>query len=484
MKFHSFLIVLLILPLVFAVTPSFTFHAMNDIHINPFYDPNIPIQQYCSRSMSFSSFQSPDVISSNYSSIGRFGCDPPYSLLQLMLKKTKSSSKTVPDFMLLPGDFVSHGYSQDPSGNYSTLKYEILKEILRRTSLEINVEFPDTFLFPAIGNNDVQFHYQVPTLLDKEKYYSMLFEIWFEKNPKNMLLKNIDEIKVDFLNGGYYKADLSDNFSVIVLNTLYYSISNNNSNDPKAGDTQIEWLENKLDDIKKKIGKVIVVYHIFPGLNYYNGIQYFLNKTANEKIQSLFYQYKEIIVLNVASHIHMNGFRVNHLENNTSDPEITNRETYGHTIISGSVSPIFYNNPSFLTVEIEEFKPKNAKYTYFNLKEFLNSSNREEMNFDEINSFFFDYDLNQAYDLLDVDVKSLADLAGKLFENEELLRKFLVLTYGYPDTKENRDFVLGLYMNLGLFTNNENWEFDEMEKKKFLCTLIEMGEIGFKKCIG
>lgn len=478
----TYFILFLFPTLLLCLSSTFTFHSMNDIHINPFYGPDIPVDQYCSRSISFNSFQSPQVFTSNSSSIGRPGCDPPYALLRLMLKKLKHSSKS-PEFLLLPGDFVSHGYSQNPSGNYSALKFEILKEILRRSYLEIRYEMPETYLFPSIGNNDVEFHYQVPTVQDKNEYYTMLFEIWFKDNAKNMQLKNIDEIKTDFLNGGYYKADLSDNFSVIVLNTLYYSSSNNNSIDPETGETQIKWLETKLKETKQKNGKVIMVYHIFPGLNYYNGIQYFLNKTANEQIQTLFFKYKDFIVLNVASHIHMNGFRVDHLENNSTDPEIENQNIYGHTIISGSLSPVFYNNPSFLTINIEEFQPKNAIYSYFRLNEFLNQTNHEEMEFKEINSFFFDYDLNSEYGIADIGAKSLSELVKKFSENEEMFRKFLVLTYGSEDNQKNREFILGMYASQGMFLDSGNWTFNEKEKRKYLCTLIEMGGVGFDKCI-
>ena len=43
---------------------------------------------------------------------------------------------------------------------------------------------------------------------------------------KNRNLKNIDEIKTTFLNGGYYRVDINDQVSVLSLNTLLFANKN------------------------------------------------------------------------------------------------------------------------------------------------------------------------------------------------------------------------------------------------------------------
>ena len=478
---------LIVLPIFISICsclyPNFSFKVLNDIHANPLYDPNL-LENYCTRSFSSAAQSSQDPIIQNFSTFGRLGCDPPYKLLKILLHKMKSSSEFSPDFLILPGDFVSHGFSQDSRGNFSAITYELLKEIIKRTYREIKFQFGGSFLFPAIGNNDAEFHYEVPMGEDRRKYYSVLFEEWFEKNPKNNLLRNFAEIKTDFLNGGYYKADLADNFSIIVLNTLYWNSANNANNDPETGEIQLIWLEKKLAETRLRAGKAIMVSHIFSGLNYYTEIQYFLNQTANEKIQKLMYEYRDVIIFNVASHLHTNGFRVSHLQRNGSDFEEESDELFGNTIISGSASPGFSNNPSFLSIGFENFQPKTAVYTYFNLKELVNNPKHEEFTIDDIRSFFFDYDLNKEYDLVDIGTHSLSKLAKRLYEDEALLRKFLVWTYGYPYTEENAYFVYEIYLKWGLFKDSVNWEFNELEKRKYLCTLVEMNEEGFQKCVG
>ena len=56
--------------------------------------------------------------------LGRKGCDPPYALLDVMIKFILKEGPF--DILLLPGDFVAHGIPEDPyypfSGNYTLLK--------------------------------------------------------------------------------------------------------------------------------------------------------------------------------------------------------------------------------------------------------------------------------------------------------------------------------------------------------------------------
>lgn len=67
-----------------------------------------------------------------------------------------------------------------------------------------------------------------PYTNDKDEYYNYLFNLWFNKNTFNGKHLDTNAIKKTFLNGGYYRVDLSDTVSVLALNSLYY----NSKNDP------------------------------------------------------------------------------------------------------------------------------------------------------------------------------------------------------------------------------------------------------------
>lgn len=81
-------------------------------------------------------------------------------------------------------------------------------------------------ILPTIGNNDVEYYYQVPTIDRKEIFYGTLFDIYFTEVPANAAYPRLDDIKTTFLKGGYYRYDLSDTLSVISLNTLYFTKKN------------------------------------------------------------------------------------------------------------------------------------------------------------------------------------------------------------------------------------------------------------------
>ena len=65
-----------------------------------------------------------------------------------------------------------------------------------------------------------------PTLDEKSSWYGGVFNRWFEttiyfrSNPK------LAEMKTTFLEGGYYRYDITDNLSLLALNTLYFGVKN------------------------------------------------------------------------------------------------------------------------------------------------------------------------------------------------------------------------------------------------------------------
>jgi len=117
---------------------------------------------------------------------------------------------------------------------------ETLK-VLSEVSAMFTKYFPNTLILPALGNNDTKWHYQ-PALTEHDQYYSFLFNEFFMKHPANRSLKSISDIKETVEKGGYYRIDLTDDLTVLSLNTLFY-------NDQAAfmmpaGIEQMEWLED------------------------------------------------------------------------------------------------------------------------------------------------------------------------------------------------------------------------------------------------
>ena len=88
-------------------------------------------------------------------------------------------------------------------------------------------EKADKFL-PVIGNNDVVYHYQGANEtwpLPQNEYYSHLSDIW----------------GISGFESGYYVHEINDQLAIIGLNSVLWSVSNQNALD--LASEQLEWLE-------------------------------------------------------------------------------------------------------------------------------------------------------------------------------------------------------------------------------------------------
>lgn len=453
----------------------------NDVHV----DLNFNITN-CKNSL-FYNFTKNSTFSN-----GIHGCDPPLELIKTMVKKMKKDNPN-PDLIILPGDFVAHGYSQNLNSNYSELKFQQLKEIINSTFKEIKKEFPNVIILPTLGNNDPKFHYQTPSLNEKNEFYNFLYDVWFS----NSSFINLKEIYSTFIRGGFYKVELDNDIIVLCLNTLYYTTLNKEMTDISELQDQLKWVTENLEQAKIRKKKIILSYHIFPGLNYIGNIEEFMNATNGNYFNDIFKKYSNVIKLIIASHVHLNGFRVNKIEEDQYKEVVINNvffglklkknvnNYYGNTIISGSASPIFYNNPSFLNIIIDnsdEVIIKDAIYNYFNLFDFNFYNEGNETNID---NYFFKYNLKDEYNLSDLNAESLYNLTEKFEKNDELFLKFILKTYGYP-LNSHLDYKNFLKQNKyikKLFSNFENLTFVQEEKKKYICTLRTLLMEDFNLCL-
>ena len=110
----------------------------------------------------------------------------------------------------------------------------------------LSEKFPDTLIIPAFGNNDSEYH-DNPTPHNNEFFfYDFMFNLWFRNLPENdlqMAKAQKDSVYATFIEGGYYRVDLTDNLSVLVLNTLYYDIERSKDLDSgNRGRLQLNWL--------------------------------------------------------------------------------------------------------------------------------------------------------------------------------------------------------------------------------------------------
>ena len=53
----------------------------------------------------------------------------------------------------------------------------------------------------------------------KADFYGFLYDLWFTGMPGNSELTDDPTVKSSFMEGGYYRADVDDNISILALNS-------------------------------------------------------------------------------------------------------------------------------------------------------------------------------------------------------------------------------------------------------------------------
>lgn len=90
----------------------------------------------------------------------------------------KLSNEFKPDVVLMSGDYTSHDVATKSTNQFTVDQhYQILKEIYTHLfEGYIKRYFSNSYLVPAIGNNDYKKHYGYPmSTEDKQDFYSFAF---------------------------------------------------------------------------------------------------------------------------------------------------------------------------------------------------------------------------------------------------------------------------------------------------------------------
>ncbi|EEB20401.1 sphingomyelin phosphodiesterase, putative [Pediculus humanus corporis] len=193
----------------------------------------------------------------NESAAGMWGgwkCDIPEKTLDSFLNHVNSTQGPF-DYILWTGDIPAHA-------TWKQTKEESIY-MLRSTVKKILKYFPETPIFPALGNHEASPPNLYPSpILNIPEVNSWLYDElarqWSLMLPKSSL----KTVKY----GAFYVAPVRPNLKIISLNTNFCYSSNwwliLNSTDP--GD-MLKWFINELKEAEDKNIKVHVIGHIPPG---------------------------------------------------------------------------------------------------------------------------------------------------------------------------------------------------------------------------
>lgn len=267
-----------------------------------------------------------------------------YVLLQSALRDLNEiNKKEHPQFVLILGDFLAHNfpsqykqYSHDKSkAGYQTF----VKKTLQFLTYKFVQLFPDIDVYPVVGNNDSYTgNYQ---LIPSGQFFQETAKTW---SPLIKNKENHDNFKREFPIAGYYHVSLPTNKhqQIIILNSVLFSVHNNNSKVKVAAFAELSWLKKQLN--KPSNTPVLLAYHIPDAFDVYATFKakfYKLAEFWKSPYSKLFENELEKNSANIkgllAGHIHIDTYQalsVKKIANIPSD-------------ITPSISPIYGNNPAF-----------------------------------------------------------------------------------------------------------------------------------------
>jgi hypothetical protein len=183
----------------------------------------------------------------------------------------------------------------------------------------------------TFGNNDCRYHDNAPPEAEKTEYYSFIYKLWFENHTPNKPFAAA--AKETLLNGGYYRADISSDVSILELNTMAYNTDALPELIGQSAADQMKWLAKTLEEATDR--KFIILDHIYGGARF--------KHDNTKKAQSLWApeyldQYLKIweqnsdkIMIELAGHDHWEDLRV-------TDNDATNHPSR-NLFVSAGISP-------------------------------------------------------------------------------------------------------------------------------------------------
>ena len=270
-----------------------------------------------------------------------------------MISKMKELDPDV-EVIIVSGDFVSHGYSVTLGEKDH---YQLVKSIIREVMFEmIAKNFPRAIILPAIGNNDIQYHYVAPQInVSAADYYEFLYDITFEQIQANKNISHQGDIETPIKKFGGYRYDHSESLSFISLNTLYYNLRSP-SNETEIKILQMQWLAKQLDNAEPQ-RKFVIFFHIYPGVSLIRGVTTFWESKAVLLFNSIILRNIDKISLITGSHSHFADIRVFSGSEFTEDQLLMNDSFDGDIpryalLITPAISPIYLNNPGFTLMKL------------------------------------------------------------------------------------------------------------------------------------
>lgn len=334
------------------------FFSIADIHFDPYYDCHL-LQGRCELIVKLNNapYQDWESILEKYSShkMAGTGSDTNYNLLKVSLARLKEQNKEIrPAFVFVLGDFLAHGYQRKYkifARNYNKSDYAVfVRKTLEFLTYEIRKTFPNTEIYPVVGNNDS--YTGDYGCIPNGKFFSDVQTIW-SKCFINQ--NNLTAFKQNFSTAGYYAVDAGENkkLRLIILNTVLFSTKGKGPNLRKAAEDEFQWLRKELQNAAHKNQAVFLLYHVPPGVDVFatlrvkfNLIKLFWFREYGEEFAKILSEFPGVVKALFPAHIHIDTIQLLPVGNSSLIEYFT-----------PSISPIFGNAPGYKIFKLsKDFK--------------------------------------------------------------------------------------------------------------------------------
>lgn len=382
------------------------FWQVTDLHVDEKYSAQASVETAC---------HSDESMDRQEAWFGRNRCGLPWRTVQSAIN-FMAQEQSQPDFIVWTGDTAP--YWRYPDWSHVFPKLERALNMLK-------VKFPQTPIYPAIGNHDAFPSDQFP--IDNETFYAE----YLYRSGWNKTLSEASQRT--FKRGGYYMEQPVAGLKVIVLNTnLYYPKNklfefSDFFSDPTG---QLFWLENILDQLEKDEPdtKILIVAHISPGFPHWNSDQTGIEGQVNDRLLQILSsksQQLDMRLGHVFGHEHLDTFKVaSSYEKSINKPIafFISPAVYpgsGHILINPGVRLYTYNAGT-----LQDY----AQYN-FDLQ-LANELHRTDTDVIATDFWKLSYRASKLYNIKDLSGTTMNDVLKRLRDDDQLFSKYLNMTNG------------------------------------------------------
>jgi len=334
---------------VFAADPAGRFAVISDIHFNPFDPPRLARQladaDVTDWEAIFATIETQTAAS--------YGSDTNYALLKSAIDAFAKAAANV-DFVIMPGDFLSHRFQQKAADALGTDPADdAVKTLAGKTAVYVaevlREAVPGRPLIPALGNTDaVCGDYQIEP--------GGPFLTATARAVRDSLgdAATDPDFEETYRAGGYFAVRhplVSDTVTIVLNDVLWSTRYSDACGDgrPNGSRAMLEWLEARLETARAAGDRVWIVYHVPIGIDAYSTAHSketacdekpvpFLREPYSTRYPALLRDYADMIVASFAGHVHYDGYRLLTGDAGTA---------LGVTKIVPAISPVFGQNPGF-----------------------------------------------------------------------------------------------------------------------------------------